>query len=378
MPEELNRVLTDQLSDVLFVHSASAADNLAREGIARERISFAGNTMIDTLVAMEPRFRGTAAARAVRPDARLVSGRHAAPPGARRRTAARRASWRSWAGSTSRSSSRSTRARAGRSTGTAPAGVTLLDPLGYVDFLSLQVDSAGGPDGLGRHPGGDHVPRRPVLHAAREHRTPRDRRAGDEHDPRPRSGTDRRHPGRARGTRRRAARSSPRLGRPGLRARGRGACGASQPVHHRLQPPLNRRPRRSQPIRSDQAIGDLRRKRHEPSQQQDPHHARADDGARRASPPLPRHGSPSIPLRRRRAQDVKSAQDLRQVAQTSSLAGTVDPGPQVVTVSAPGGFDWGDAAIGAAGGLGLALAAIGGTLPWPAGAATRSRVSWRS
>jgi hypothetical protein len=62
------------------------------------------------------------------------------------------------------------------------------------------------------------------------------------------------------------------------------------------------------------------------------------------------------------AQDVKSAHDLRRAAQTSSLAGTVDPRRQVITVSAPSGFDWGDAAIGAAGGLGLALAAVGGTL----------------
>jgi hypothetical protein len=62
-------------------------------------------------------------------------------------------------------------------------------------------------------------------------------------------------------------------------------------------------------------------------------------------------------------QDVKSAQDLRRAAQTSSLAGTVDPRRHVITVSVPdGGFDWGDAAIGAAGGLGLALAAVGGTL----------------
>ena len=60
--------------------------------------------------------------------------------------------------------------------------------------------------------------------------------------------------------------------------------------------------------------------------------------------------------------DVKSAKDLRQAAPTSSLAGTVDPSPDVITVSSPAGFDWGDAAIGAAGGLGLALAAIGGTM----------------
>jgi hypothetical protein len=58
-------------------------------------------------------------------------------------------------------------------------------------------------------------------------------------------------------------------------------------------------------------------------------------------------------------QDAKSAQDLRRAATTSS---TVDPQRHVIAVSAPNGFDWGDAAIGAAGGLGLALAAVGGTL----------------
>jgi hypothetical protein len=57
----------------------------------------------------------------------------------------------------------------------------------------------------------------------------------------------------------------------------------------------------------------------------------------------------------------KPSQDLRAAAGTSSLAGTVEPRRQVITVSAPRGFDWGDAAIGAAGGLGLALVAIGGT-----------------
>jgi hypothetical protein len=61
-------------------------------------------------------------------------------------------------------------------------------------------------------------------------------------------------------------------------------------------------------------------------------------------------------------QDVKPAVDLRRDAPTSSLAGTVDPRPHVVTVSTPSGFDWGDAAIGAAGGLGLALAAAGSAM----------------
>lgn len=49
MPEEINRVLTDQISDLLFTTERSAENNLLREGIATERIHFVGNVMIDTL-----------------------------------------------------------------------------------------------------------------------------------------------------------------------------------------------------------------------------------------------------------------------------------------------------------------------------------------
>lgn len=49
MPEEINRVLTDQLSDLLFTTERSALDNLLAEGISRERVHFVGNVMIDTL-----------------------------------------------------------------------------------------------------------------------------------------------------------------------------------------------------------------------------------------------------------------------------------------------------------------------------------------
>jgi UDP-N-acetylglucosamine 2-epimerase (non-hydrolysing) len=49
MPEEINRVLTDQISDLLFTTERCARDNLLREGIADERIHFVGNVMIDTL-----------------------------------------------------------------------------------------------------------------------------------------------------------------------------------------------------------------------------------------------------------------------------------------------------------------------------------------
>lgn len=50
MPEEINRVLTDQVADILYTTERSAADNLAREGIASERIRFVGNVMIDSLL----------------------------------------------------------------------------------------------------------------------------------------------------------------------------------------------------------------------------------------------------------------------------------------------------------------------------------------
>jgi UDP-N-acetylglucosamine 2-epimerase (non-hydrolysing) len=54
MPEEINRLVTDQLSDLLFIHSREAAGNLAAEGIGGERVHFVGNVMIDTLVRMLP------------------------------------------------------------------------------------------------------------------------------------------------------------------------------------------------------------------------------------------------------------------------------------------------------------------------------------
>lgn len=49
MPEEINRILTDQISDVLFVTEESAVVNLLREGISRSKIHFVGNVMIDAL-----------------------------------------------------------------------------------------------------------------------------------------------------------------------------------------------------------------------------------------------------------------------------------------------------------------------------------------
>jgi UDP-N-acetylglucosamine 2-epimerase (non-hydrolysing) len=57
MPEEINRVLTDRLSDLLFTPSPDGDANLIAEGIDRARIHFVGNVMIDSLQAALPRAR---------------------------------------------------------------------------------------------------------------------------------------------------------------------------------------------------------------------------------------------------------------------------------------------------------------------------------
>jgi UDP-N-acetylglucosamine 2-epimerase (non-hydrolysing) len=62
MPEEINRIVADEFATYLFLHSDEATENLRAEGIAEERMHFVGNTMIDTLVALEDRFRAAGSA----------------------------------------------------------------------------------------------------------------------------------------------------------------------------------------------------------------------------------------------------------------------------------------------------------------------------
>jgi UDP-N-acetylglucosamine 2-epimerase (non-hydrolysing) len=57
MPEEINRIVADEFSDYLFLHSDDAVENLRAEGIQEHRMHFVGNTMIDSLVAVDARFR---------------------------------------------------------------------------------------------------------------------------------------------------------------------------------------------------------------------------------------------------------------------------------------------------------------------------------
>jgi UDP-N-acetylglucosamine 2-epimerase (non-hydrolysing) len=61
LPEEINRIVADQLSQLLFIHSPEARENLLAEGCAEVAIHDVGNTMIDSLVAMRPRIESAGA-----------------------------------------------------------------------------------------------------------------------------------------------------------------------------------------------------------------------------------------------------------------------------------------------------------------------------
>jgi len=63
MPEEINRIVTDSIADLLLTSEPSGSTNLRREGIPAEKIKFVGNVMIDTLLAQLPTARCRPAAR---------------------------------------------------------------------------------------------------------------------------------------------------------------------------------------------------------------------------------------------------------------------------------------------------------------------------
>jgi UDP-N-acetylglucosamine 2-epimerase (non-hydrolysing) len=147
MPEELNRILTDQLSELLFTHSPEARENLLREGRPPEAIHYVGNTMIDSLVRMSGAIKAAAApaAHGVEPGRYLVVTLHrpALVDGplleeviarlndvGRELTVLFPAHPRTRAAITTRGLD-------------IADGVRLLPPLGYVEFLSLVGDAAG-------------------------------------------------------------------------------------------------------------------------------------------------------------------------------------------------------------------------------------------
>jgi UDP-N-acetylglucosamine 2-epimerase (non-hydrolysing) len=75
MPEEINRIVTDSISDYLFTTEESANRNLLHEGVPADRIFFVGNVMIDTLL----RHRSKAQESTILQDLRLANGREVQP-----------------------------------------------------------------------------------------------------------------------------------------------------------------------------------------------------------------------------------------------------------------------------------------------------------
>jgi UDP-N-acetylglucosamine 2-epimerase (non-hydrolysing) len=144
MPEEVNRIVADEFAEYLFLHSEEAVENLRAEGIGEERMHFVGNTMIDTLVALEARFRAAGSARrlGVEPGAYVLVTLHRPAlvdgellPETVHRLAALARELPVVFPVHPR-----TRARMEAVESEHP-GLLLSEPLGYVDFLSLLADA---------------------------------------------------------------------------------------------------------------------------------------------------------------------------------------------------------------------------------------------
>jgi len=143
MPEEVNRVVTDAVSDLLFIHSPEARTHLLAEGRPETAIHAVGNTMIDSLVAMRSRI-----------DASPVAGELGLEPGGYLVVTLHRptlvdgpllevAMEQLAAVAAELPVVFPVHPRTRQNLSAEPDGVRLLDPMGYVDFLALVASSAG-------------------------------------------------------------------------------------------------------------------------------------------------------------------------------------------------------------------------------------------
>ena len=151
MPEEINRVLTDSISDYLFVSEPAGVHNLKAEGIPDEKVFFVGNTMIDTLLANREKARGTTIVR----DLRLTTKHYAVLTLHRPSNVDDPQTLTRLFGMLEKVSRRipvvfpvhpRTRANFARfglqERVQAAPGLMLLEPLGYLEFLALLAESA--------------------------------------------------------------------------------------------------------------------------------------------------------------------------------------------------------------------------------------------
>ena len=148
MPEEINRLVTDAIADLLFVTERSAMANLEREGVDPTRIHFVGNVMIDTLLA----HRAAAASSDVVGRLGMARGRYAVLTLHRPANVDAPSALRGILEPLSELAQRMTivfpvhpRTRAAlaphASLLTAGHGIRLVDPLGYLDFVRLMSDA---------------------------------------------------------------------------------------------------------------------------------------------------------------------------------------------------------------------------------------------
>jgi UDP-N-acetylglucosamine 2-epimerase (non-hydrolysing) len=148
MPEEINRIVADQFSQLLFIHSPEARTNLLAEGCAEDAIHDVGNTMIDTLVAMRERIeaRGAPEQHGLDRGSYLVVTLHrpALVDGPLLAEAiAQLVALSVELPVVFPVHPRTQAALEALEIDTHAEGLQLIDPIGYVDFLSLVAGSAG-------------------------------------------------------------------------------------------------------------------------------------------------------------------------------------------------------------------------------------------
>ena len=148
MPEEVNRVLTDAVSDLLFTTEPAANDNLAREGVSGDKVHFVGNVMIDTLF----RYRERARESDVLPRLRLEARGYAALTLHRPSNVDDEGTLGMLLSAVARIQGEipvvfpvhpRTRRRLEALTGVLPpmSGLRVVDPLPYLDFLELMANA---------------------------------------------------------------------------------------------------------------------------------------------------------------------------------------------------------------------------------------------
>ena len=158
MPEEVNRVVTDRLSDYLFAPSADAVANLRREGYRADQIHLAGNVMADTLLAnLDRALASDVLARLglARREYALVTLHRPANVDDPAALAALLAALGDLARACPVVLPAHPRAAARLRGSGVPDGVRIIPPAGYLDFVALQACSRPGADRFRRGAGGD-------------------------------------------------------------------------------------------------------------------------------------------------------------------------------------------------------------------------------